>query len=99
MTPAPEQEYIITETDRNYILSHPEDMRTIYGIMERAQVKSSNKILDELGKMLNKRIAKMEVLDSQNPSQRRKGILMAYREIEEWERLKRKGADEKESCL
>ena len=37
MTPALEKEYIITDSDRNYILSHPEDMRTIYGIMERAR--------------------------------------------------------------
>lgn len=44
--PQPQKEYIITETYRNYILSHPEDMRTIYGIMEHAQVKSSDKVLE-----------------------------------------------------
>jgi hypothetical protein len=35
--PSAQKEYIITDSDRNYILSHPEDMRTIYGIMERAR--------------------------------------------------------------
>jgi hypothetical protein len=44
-----------------------------------------DKVLDELGKILNTRIAKMEILDSKNPSQFRKGIIEAYRDIEKWE--------------
>ena len=44
-----------------------------------------DKVLDELGKILNTRIAKMEILDSKNPSPFRKGILEAYRDIERWE--------------
>ena len=35
--PRPEQEYIISDKDRTYILCHPEDIRTIYGIMERSR--------------------------------------------------------------
>jgi hypothetical protein len=46
--------------------------------------------LDELGTMLNSRIAKTEVLDSNHPSPLRKGIILAYRDVEDWERNKRK---------
>jgi hypothetical protein len=46
--------------------------------------------LDDLGKVLNSRIAKMEVLDANNPSPLRRGILLAYRDVEEWERQQRK---------
>jgi len=52
------------------------------------------KTLDDLGTMLNSRIAKMEILDSKNPSPLRKGILMAYRDIEDWERQQRQQAGE-----
>jgi len=45
--------------------------------------------LDELGKVLNSRIAKMEILDANNPTPLRKGILLAYRDVEEWERQRR----------
>jgi hypothetical protein len=47
-------------------------------------------MLDDLGKVLNSRIAKMEVLDANNPTPLRKGILLAYRDVEEWERQQRK---------
>lgn len=47
------------------------------------------KVLGELGKVLNSRIAKMEILDSKNPSPFRKGIIEAYRDIEKWEMLQR----------
>jgi hypothetical protein len=47
------------------------------------------KVLDELGKVLNSRIAKMEILDSKNPSPFRKGIIEAYRDIEKWEMARR----------
>jgi len=40
-----EDYFIISEKDRNYILSHPEDMRFIYGVMER-----STPMSDELKK-------------------------------------------------
>jgi len=89
-------------TEPEYYLITPEEFRKFYEcalihdmpdaptigafIRSRAAKGESEAVLDKLGKMLNKRIAKMEVLDSQNPSQLRKGILMAYREIEEWER-------------
>jgi hypothetical protein len=74
------------------IRSHPYDS---------SAEKGAGALLEELGKILNSRIAKMEILDSQHPSPLRKGILMAYREIEEWERRKQRGqgADEKESRL
>ena len=49
---------------------------------------SSAAVLDELGEMLNKKIAEMEILDSRHPSSFRKGIIMAYRDIEDWERKK-----------
>lgn len=38
MTVQPQpKEYIISDSDRNYILCHPEDMRTICGIMSYAR--------------------------------------------------------------
>jgi hypothetical protein len=46
--------------------------------------------LDDLGTMLNSRIAQMEILDANNPSSLRKGVIMAYRDIEKWEMQKRK---------
>lgn len=52
------------------------------------------KVLDELGKILNSRIAKMEILDSKNPTPFRKGIIEAYRDIENWERTYRRKAGE-----
>jgi len=62
MKPAP-QEYIITDSDRNYILSHPEDMRTIYGIMERARpyTSASSDVLDDFERWL---ISKRNVVGS-----------------------------------
>ena len=44
------------------------------------------KVLKELGEMLNSRIAKMEILNSNKPSHFRKGIIEGYKDIERWER-------------
>lgn len=38
---------------------------------------------EEFDKLLNSRIAKMEIINSKNPTQFREGALMAYRDIEE----------------
>ena len=48
-------------------------------------------VLSELGKMLNSKIAAMEIVCSKKSTPLREGILMAYREIENWEREMQKG--------
>jgi hypothetical protein len=58
-------------------------------IAAKAKQEGREEVLKELGITLNSRIAKMEILDSKNPSSLRKGIVMAYRDIEEWERQNR----------
>jgi hypothetical protein len=59
-------------------------------LITKASRTATLKAYDELGKILNSRIAKMEILDANNPTPLRKGILLAYRDIEEWERQQRK---------
>jgi hypothetical protein len=58
-------------------------------IAAKAKQEGREEVLKELGITLNSRIAKMEILDSKNPSSLRKGIVMAYRDIKEWERQNR----------
>jgi hypothetical protein len=52
--------------------------------------------LDKFGKELNSRIAKMEILNSNHPSQYRAGIIAAYRDIETLERSLRTAGDEQD---
>jgi hypothetical protein len=43
-----EKIYALTDSDRRYIMSHPEDMRTIYGMMERLKPMAEDEIrIDE----------------------------------------------------
>src|SRR5271157_1825022 len=63
-------------------------------IAAAARKDEREKVLDKLGTMLNSRIAKMEILNSNNPSPFRMGIIEGYRDIERWERSSRNHKEE-----
>lgn len=61
---------------------------TLYtaGMVKNRVEHERQRVLGDIGAVLNSRIAKMEILDSKNPSPFRKGAIMAYRDIEDWVR-------------
>jgi hypothetical protein len=84
---------VTPEVDAICFMANNYDKRGIASFIAKVAAKAKQEgreeVLKELGITLNSRIAKMEILDSKNPSSLRKGIVMAYRDIKEWERQNR----------